>query len=178
MPTYIALLRGINVGGRTKIAMADLRALFAELGHEDVKTYIQSGNVVFKTSQGRAAVAKELESRIAKDLGVTCSVLLRTKAGLARVLKGNPFLGPETDESKLHVTFLAEKPAAEKVTALDPRYGAPDELAVVGSEGYVHAPGGYGRTKLNNTYIEKRLGVAATTRNWRTVNTLHEMAED
>ncbi|HVF20836.1 MAG TPA: DUF1697 domain-containing protein [Mycobacteriales bacterium] len=166
MKRYVALLRGINVGGHAKVAMADLRTVFESLGFDDVATYIQSGNVVF----GSAAPVdvRAVEQRIADDLGVTPDVLLRTAEEIDAVVRGNPF----ADTDGLHVTFLADTPTG----TVEAPAGQPDELAVVGREAYVRCPDGYGRTKLNNTFLEKRLGVPATTRNWKTVVTLAEMA--
>jgi uncharacterized protein (DUF1697 family) len=175
--TYVALLRGINVGGRTKVGMADLRQLFADLGHADVKTYLQSGNVLFKSSnRSESRLAGEIERRIAQNLGMTVTVLVRTGDDLARVVAKNPFLGRETDFAKLHVTFLAEAPDRERAARLETPGGGPDEFALAGREIFLLCPNGYGKTKLNNAYIERRLGVAATTRNWNTVTKLHELA--
>ena len=169
MARYAALVRGINVGGRSKVSMPDLRAVFEALGYEDVATYIQSGNVVF--SGGKVDVAA-IERRLADDVGVEASVLVRTAAELAAVASGNPFVKRKLDPATLHVTFLAKVPRG---ATLDVPDGEPDELTVVGREVYLHCPNGYGRTKVNNAYIEKKLGLAATTRNWRSVLKLAEM---
>ena len=172
MPTYVALLRGINLGARNKIAMADLRELFAALGCEDVSTYVQSGNVVFRSPVRSAAKLQGgIEERIRADLGLQIRVLVRTSDELAAVAEGNPF-----DPATAHVTFLAEKPAAAGVRDLDPDRSPPDEFRVAGREVYLHCPNGYGRSKLTNAYFEKQLGVAATTRNWRTVTELARLA--
>lgn len=177
MPTYVSLLRGINVSGRNRIAMADLRALYEAHGHHDVVTYVQSGNVVSRTNtRNAAAVARAIEQAIADDLGLDVNVLVRTPADLAKVVRANPFPGQGADVSKLHVTFLTEPAPAAKVAALDPDAFAPDGFSVHGREVYVHCPDGYGRTKINNTWFERKLGVAATTRNWKTVNQLVELA--
>jgi uncharacterized protein (DUF1697 family) len=174
--TWVALLRGINLGARNKVAMADLRALFEDLGAEDVQTYVQSGNVVFESTLSRAeltkAVGKEIESRLRLDL----AVVYLTKAELGRVVKGNPFAKAQSDPLKLHVTFLAERPKAAQVRELSRAEYPPDEFEVKSSVVYLHCPQGYGRSKLSNAFFEKRLGVAGTTRNWRTVTTLAELA--
>lgn len=162
------MLRGINVEGRAKVGMADLRAVFESLGFDDVGTYIQSGNVVFGSA--KAVKPAAIEERIAAELGVEPSVLVRTAEEMAAVVQGNPFVG--ADVATLHVTFLAETPKA----TVEVPAGQPDELAVVGREVFLRCPNGYGRTKVNNTFLEKKLGVAATTRNWRTVTTLADMA--
>ncbi len=176
MTTYVALVRGINVGGHTKVGMDDLRRLFVALGHANVKSYIQSGNVIFRSPVDEPArLAGDIEKRIAQDLGVTATVLLRTTDDLAQIVANNPFAGREIDPARLHVTFLANAPDRERVARLDRPAGEPDELSLVGKEIYLYCPNGYGRTKLNNTYFERRLGVAATTRNWRVVTKLCDL---
>ncbi len=177
MPEYVALLRGINLGARNRVSMADLRELFGRLGAEDVTTYVQSGNVLFRSGAGRGDLANEIEQRIARDLGLEIKVLLRTKAELTRLVAANPFASGESDPLKLHVTFLADAPARERVRVLDTTLFEPDEFRVAGREVYLHTPNGYGRSKLSNAYFEKQLGVAATTRNWKTVTKLAELAD-
>jgi uncharacterized protein (DUF1697 family) len=175
MPTYVSLLRGINVSGHNRISMADLRALYEAHGHHDVSTYVQSGNVVSRSSaRSTAAVARAMERAITDDLGLDVTVLVRTPAQLAKLVDTNPLVVGGADPGKLHVTFLASKPARAQVDALDGRRFAPDEFVVVGDAVYVVCPNGYGRTKVNNTYFERTLEVAATTRNWKTVNQLLE----
>jgi uncharacterized protein (DUF1697 family) len=174
--TYVALLRGINLGGRNKVSMADLRALFASLGAEEVATYVQSGNVIFKSADASAKLIEATERRIRRDLGLSVTVLLRTRPQLAKVLAGNPFANDEREATKLHVTFLAAKPDRTRVRELDPERAEPDEFRVAGQEIYLRCPNGYGRSKLTNAYFEKQLGVAATTRNWKTVRKLVELA--
>jgi uncharacterized protein (DUF1697 family) len=177
MQTYVALLRAINLGSRNKIAMADLRKLFEALGAEDVTTYVQSGNVVFKSPLRSASkLTRAIEGRISRDLGLDVRVLLRTGPQLAKVVDGNPFAKGAPDAATLHVTLLAERPGAASVRDLDPAAGQPDEFRVVGQEVYLHCPNGYGRSKLTNAYFEQRLSVAATTRNWKTVTKLAELA--
>ncbi len=172
MTTYIALLRGINVGGKHKMAMADLRALFAEAGGENVTTYIQSGNVVF-THPGRASakLGAELEQRIEALTGFGVAVVLRTARQWAAVVNDNPFPGKETH---LHVTFLSSDPPAGALDSVDAAAFAPEEFALVGRQLYLHLPNGMARTKL-----PKALDVfpsPVTTRNWRTVLKLAELA--
>ena len=172
--TYVALLRGINLGARNKVAMVDLRALMEALGAADVTTYLQSGNVVFKSAGRRGELAAVLEEGLRRDLGVDVKVLVRTRRALERVVGGNPFA--RRDVKALHVTFLDGKPQAARVKRLDPRRSEPDEFRIVGQEVYLHCPNGYGRSKLSNAYFEKELGVPATTRNWKTVTALAELA--
>ncbi|MFF9086491.1 DUF1697 domain-containing protein [Streptomyces sp. NPDC014991] len=178
MTKHVALLRGINVGGRTQIAMADLRALFTALGCEAVQTYLRSGNVVFRAPAGQtpAELAARIGKRIADDLGVSVTVLLRTAESLARTVARNPYLGQEDDPAKLHVTFLAQEPTAEQAARLEVPAGETAVFTLAGDEIHLHVPDGYGRTRLDNAFIERRLGIPATTRNWRTVTALHELA--
>jgi uncharacterized protein (DUF1697 family) len=179
MTTYVALLRGINVSGKNKVKMEDLRAIVGSLGCERVQTYIQSGNVVFDSSTRSAAkVSDEISGAITRELALDVTVLVRTAADLTTVLATSPLDRNGVDTTKLHVTFLASTPPAAKLRALADVDASPDALAVVGREVYVHCPNGYGRTKLNNTFFEKRLGVGATTRNWRTVQTLAALANE
>ena len=177
MTTYVALLRGINLGSHAKIKMPALRALFEALDFADVQTYLQSGNVVFTTSDKDASVvASAIEQRISQDLKLTVPVLMRTAADLKRIVERNPYLDQEQDFAKLHVTFLAEEPDAQRVSDLDLSFGEPDAFTVAGQEIYLHCPNGYGRTKLTGTWFERRLKVGATNRNWKTVTALHDLA--
>jgi uncharacterized protein (DUF1697 family) len=175
--TYVALLRGINLGARNKVSMANLRALVESAGGEDVSTYVQSGNVVFESSVSAADLTRGIEQQIKRDLGLDVTVLVRTKAQLAKVLVGNPFAGGGTDPKKLHVTFLADAPDRDRVREIEAKPFEPDEFHVAGLEVYLHCPNGYGRSKLSNMYFEKQLDVPATTRNWNTVTNLVELSE-
>ncbi len=154
--------------------MADLRSLLEDLGAEDVATYVQSGNVVFKSGRSAADLAKAIERELERGLGLDITVLLRTKGQLAKLVAANPFGVKEP--TKLHVTFLAETPPRARVASLDPDVGGSDEFRVSGREVYLRFPNGYGRSKLSNAYFEKQLGVRATTRNWKTVTTLADLA--
>jgi uncharacterized protein (DUF1697 family) len=172
------MLRGINVTGHNRIRMEDLRALVAGLGHSDVSTYIQSGNVIFRGPEGAdpATIARGLEAAIAAELGLDVAVLLRSREELAAVTGSNPFLAGGADPRYLHATFLGEAPAAATVNALAVPDVAPDEYRILDREIYLHTPNGYGRTKLNNAFWERKLGLPATTRNWNTVTTLLRLA--
>ena len=179
MTTYVALLRGVNVGGHAKIGMAALRKLIADLGHTEVRTYVQSGNVVFRSADERPTVLEcAIEERIKQDLGVSTTVLLRSADEIARVAANNPFLEREDDAAKLHVAFLADEPDPDRAARFEPPPGQPEELALAGRELYLRYPNGSGRSKLNNAYIERRLGVAATNRNWNTVTKLRDLARE
>jgi len=171
LPTYVALLRGINVGGNRKVPMSDLRALHGTLGHSDVRTYIQSGNVVFDAKAGQPArVRAAIEKAIEGEFGFDVTVLLRTPAELAAVVKRNPF-GAEA-----YVTFLDAPADPKLVKQIGPAPFTPDEFAAHGREVFVRCPNGYGNTKLNNNFFERKLATKATTRNWKTVTTLLEWA--
>ena len=174
--TYVALLRGVNVGGRSKVAMAELRNVFLDVGCTDVRTYIQSGNVVFRCKRSAGSVAGEVAARLAASHELDVAVIVRSSRELDEVVDRNPFGGRARDESKLHVTFLAGNPPKQSVAATRARSFSPDEFWVLDREVYVYCPNGYGRTKINNTFFERSLGVAATTRNWNTVTTLARMA--
>ncbi len=168
------MLRGVNVSNN-KLAMADLRALLTDLGGEDVRTYLQSGNAVFGHATADVAeLAQSIENGLA-ELGVSSKVLLRTSEQLAATLAGNPFLERESDPAKLHVTFLAEEPAADRVQRLQAPAGETATFQLADQEVYLHCPDGYGRTKLTNSFFESRLATVATTRNWRTVTALAEL---
>ena len=173
MTTLVALLRGVNVGGKNKVPMAELKQELTDLGLEDVVTYIQSGNVVFRTSDKATAAAK-IEKRIKAKYGLRVAVILRTRPELERIAKANPFR--RADTSKVHVLFLADRPKASATKQLDPDRSPPDEFAVKGREVYLHLPNGAGRSKLTIGYLEKQLGVAGTQRNWNTLLKLIELA--
>lgn len=176
LQTYVVLLRGINVGGKTKISMSDLRTLLTELGAEDVRTHLQSGNAVLRSRMAATQLMAAVEKAIARELSLEVTVLVRTGTQLAKVVANNPFARRAKAPAKVHVAFLAAAPGRARVQALDVKRGAPDEFRVAGREIYLYYPNGYGRTKINNAYFEKQLGVAATTRNWNTVTKLAELA--
>ncbi len=171
--TYVAMLRGINVSGHNPIKMPALQAMFEALGHSAVTTYIQSGNVVFTSADDDpAAVADAIEARITADFGMDVPVILRTGDEMAAVVAGNPYTPPGADLARVYVTFLADPPDPGAVEVLEVIGAGDDEFAVRGREIYLHCPGGFGRTKLNNALWERRLRMPATTRNWNTVTTL------
>ena len=176
--TYAALLRGVNLGSRNRVSMPELRSALEALGLEDVVSYIQSGNVVFRSRTGGAEkLAAAIEETIAERFGIDVAVMLRTSAELARIAAGNPFLRTGADPARLHVIFLGGKPAAKAAAQLDPERSPPDEFRLEGREVYLHTPNGFGRSKLTVDYFERRLGVAGTARNWRTLGKLIELTE-
>ncbi|HEY6492203.1 MAG TPA: DUF1697 domain-containing protein [Trebonia sp.] len=186
MATHVALLRGINLGGKNKVAMADLRALVSELGHADVSTYIQSGNVLFTAAPGAdcAEVARALTGAIAARLGVTAPVVVLTREELGQIHAANPFPA-EPDPKRVHAVVLSAPPGAELAARLDAAVaqaaakGARDEATTVGRTLYLHTPDGYGNSDLSAAAIRivssPKAGVTGTARNWATMTKLLEL---
>jgi uncharacterized protein (DUF1697 family) len=176
--TFAALLRGINLGGHKIVKMDQLRKTFDELGFEDVKTYIQSGNVIFKASaQTPENLAKRIEEKILHQFGFPVPVIVKTADEIGEVICNNPLLKEKgIDLSKLHVTFLSRSPGKGTLRTLDAVPAAPDQFRCSGRAVYLHCPNGYHASKLTNNVLEKLLKVGTTTRNWKTVNKLWEMA--
>lgn len=173
MKKYIALLRGINVGGKAKLKMADLKLLFEDLGFEAVATYIQSGNVVFAAKNG-----KGLEEKISKEIkskfGYEVPVLVKTAAEIEKIVKDCPF---EKDKKEASYFVLLKKPPQKELVKAAEQLNYPDEEFVITDECvYLYCATGYGKAKLNNNLFEKKLKVSATTRNYRTLLKLVEMA--
>ncbi len=167
---HIALLRGINVGGKNSLPMKDLVAMFLAAGCVDVETYIQSGNVVCRAS---AALAKRvpatIEAAILKGFGYRIPVVMRTADEWGDVVRSNPFVKAGADVGTLHVAFLAGAPGADRVATLDPLRSRPDEFQVRGRDIFLRLPNGVARTKLTNAYFDAKLATVSTVRNWRTV---------
>lgn len=174
--SYVALLRGINVGGHNKVPMASLRELIAGIGGTSVRTLLQSGNAVFThTAEDPLALAGELERALAGELGVTVSCLVRTGADLRRVVEGNPFPMDGADGARFLVVFLSGPPPRDRLAALDPAAYAPDAFETGERELYVNLPGGIRDSKLAAILTGKRLGVTVTARNWNTVTKLLDL---
>jgi uncharacterized protein (DUF1697 family) len=170
---YVALIRGINVGGKQKLPMADLRASMASLGYTDVATYIQSGNVVF-TSPGddSTAAAGAIELKIEQDTGLDVSVMVLSRDQLAAIIEQNPFPDSTGRPTELHVSFLSASPDKQLFNEIDPHQFEPDEYRLGEKVMYLWCPHGVGRSKLAAYPWERRLGVRATLRNWNTVTKL------
>ena len=172
-PPYIALLRGINVSGKNKLPMADLQALCAALGWQQVQTYIQSGNVYFEADEADVDVlAKALAQAIQEKFGYKVPVLVRPRPYFQQLAEAHPALDEQPDPKHLHVTLLAEAPTATAAASLEEQDWSPDRIWIKEKAAFLHCPNGYGRTKLTNGFLEKKLGVTATTRNWRTLQKL------
>jgi len=177
MPRYVSILRGINVSGKNKIKMNELADLYRSLKYTAVETYIQSGNVVFESPAGsNLAIASRIEEGIHKNFGLQVPVIVRSKPEFRKIVSRNPFVSRSgIDPAYLHVTFLERQPKQESLATFAPSGLGADDYVVDASEVYLYCPGGYGKTRLSNTFLEKQLGVSATTRNWKTVSVLNEM---
>jgi uncharacterized protein (DUF1697 family) len=175
LPRHVALLRGINVGGKNKLPMKDLVALFEAAGCKNVATYIQSGNVLFDAT---AAVAKRIPAVIAQAIeetfGLRVPVVTRSAAELAAVAVNHPFAS--RDLAKVHVMFLQAMPTPAVIADLDPERSPGDTFYVHGREIYLHLPNGVARTKLSNDYFDRQLQTVSTQRNWNTLLKLIELA--
>lgn len=169
MPQKIAILRGINVGGKRIIKMADLKALCTELGWSHVSTYIQSGNVFFDSDISEAELEVDLHNVIKERFGYDVPVIVRSKAELISVVDQNPFLKEGIGIERLLLTFLKATPTSESISQLQAINTFPDRFEVHGKHVYVYVEGKYHQSKLTNNLFEKKLGVEATTRNWKTV---------
>ncbi len=179
MTVAISMLRGVNVGGHNRIKMEELRVLYESLGLLDAQTYIQSGNVVFRTkARNLVLLARQIENGIEQSFGFRPGVMVRTAAELREVIARNPFVARSgIDPSKLLVTFLSHDPDAEARDKVLKIKVDPEELRIIGRELYIHYPNGMGRSKLPVALIEKTLKISGTGRNWNTVTKLLEMAE-
>jgi uncharacterized protein (DUF1697 family) len=187
MATHVALLRGINVGGKNKVAMADLRALVGELGHTDVSTYIQSGNVLFTVADADAdgiAIGEAMSEAITAKLGVKSPVVVVSREELAGILAANPY-PDEPDPRRVHAVVLSEPPWPELLTRLDTarakaaQAGSGDEVLAVGRTLYLHTPEGFGRSVLAELLMryvtDRKTGATGTARNWATMTKLFDL---
>lgn len=180
MKTYISILRGINVSGQKLIKMDALKKSYESLGFQNVSTYVQSGNVIFNTLETEHERLEQLIfSQIVKDFGFEVPVIVFTAEKLKQVIDNNPFVN---DMGKypvfLHVTFLSAKPGKYDSNAIEAKKQDGEEISFTNEAVYLYCPNGYGRTKLNNNFLESRLKVSASTRNWKTVNELLKIAFD
>lgn len=180
MTTYIALLRGVNVSGRKKIKMADLISHLAELNLQSVKTYIQSGNILFKSEESNQSILEQqIKDKIEEKYGFDVPVMVKLATDFQRVIENNPFAKDEANDIKcMHITFLGDLPTQEKTEHLACYNYPSEEYVLENKDIYLYAPNGYGRAKMTNNFFEKKLKVHATTRNWKTVNKLFVMANE
>lgn len=176
MKIYISMLRGINVSGQKKIIMEGLKKLYESLGFKKVQTYIQSGNVIFQSTEAdSSSVIQKIEKKITKVYGFEVSVLIRTPKELCQVIARIPFTKQEAEKS--YVTFLSDVPVEVPTDEINKAKNSSEKFKIIGKEIYFYCPTGYGKTKLSNNFFEKKLKLSATTRNWNTVNKLLEIAE-
>jgi len=179
MTKKIAILRGINVGGKRKILMADLRSLCEKLGMKEVQTYIQSGNVIFQADNSLSDTewADKIAQAITKKYGFEVPVIVMPAKQLAKLVQQNPFYETEeTDITRLHLTYLKEKPSKENRVATEAYNYEPDRFVINKQAVFIYCEGKYHKSKLTNTFFEKKLKVPATTRNWKTVLKLVELS--
>jgi len=173
---HVALLRGVNVGGANRLAMADIRALFADAGAADIETYIQSGNVVFSASLSEAqSIGSRVVEGLANRFKIRSPVVLRDAAAWRALVIGNPFLNEGADADTLHAICLDARPNQIAAASLDPDRSPDDSFRLVGADIYLRLANGVARTKLTNAWFDSCLGVVSTGRNWRTVLRLEEM---
>jgi uncharacterized protein (DUF1697 family) len=177
LTAYIAMLRGVNVGGNA-LKMEWLRGACEDIGLREVRTYLQSGNIVFTSPLGAPKLAQILKTMVDAQTRLPVTVVIRSAADMAKIVSGNPFVGQRgVDVTKLHVTFFDKAPVKPARHRLDVLAGSRDQYRLAAREIYLHCPINYGETKLSNTAIEKVLGIGATTRNWKTATALQAMAE-
>ena len=179
MPGYVALLRGVNVGGKNLLPMKLLVPLCEQAGCSRVRTYIQSGNVVFEaTSKQAGQVGTAIATAIEGQFGFRSPVIVRSADEFDDIITHNPFLKTDSPEPWLHVMFLQTRPDPGRVAALDPDRSPPDKFEVRGREIFLACPNGVGQTKLTNAWFDSKLATVSTGRNWRTVCKLRDMARE
>ena len=176
MPRLIALLRGINLAGRNRVSMPELRSALEDAGYKNVATLVQSGNIVLSSSKKPATVAREIGAVVA-DLGVDCAVVVRTRDELADVIERNPIPEGASKPKLLQVTFFSSEPDAALVEKLVGQDYGDERLEVSGREAYAWHPGGIHKSKLARE-LGKGLRADGTARNWNTVTKLLELADD
>lgn len=173
------MLRGINVSGQKKIKMADLIAIYESLNFKNVETYIQSGNVIFKSSsKSTPGLSKNIETAIKEVFQFHVNAVVRTRDELRYLIEQNPYShSSEIDLTKLHVTFLQTTPKISDVNDINVSEDKMDKFVINNNEIYLYCPNGYARTKFSNAFFEKKLKIPATTRNWKTINKLYTIAD-
>lgn len=177
MVKKIAILRGINVGGKRKILMADLKSMFSNLGFKDVITYIQSGNIIFESNLDDLELATQIENAILNKFKFEVPVIIRSNLDLEEAILSNPFYTNQLDTNNLHLTFLKELPNNNDSELINLLSFGSDKFAIIGQDVFVYCEGKYHESKLTNNFFEKKLKVGATTRNWKTVLKLLELSK-
>lgn len=176
MAVHVAMLRGINIGPHRRVPMAELRTLVTDAGYDDVRTYVQSGNIVLASPAKPAEVERDLRALISDRFGFDVPVVARSRTQLKRVIELDPIDDAANDPKRYQVTFLADKLPADVVTRLQERMTKSERFVVRGREIYTWHPEGVARSKLASAIADKGLGITATARNWTTVTTLLDMA--
>ena len=179
MKTYISILRGINVSGHKPIKMDALRRSYESLGFHNVRTYVQSGNVIFTAKDlGLSELSQKILRQIEKDFNFEVPVVVLPVDKLKQIIDNNPFLNdPGKEPSFLHVTFLSSQPVKYDCKAIEDKKQNGEEIFIANDAVYLYCPKGYGNSKLNNNFLETKLKVVATTRNWKTTNELLKIAQ-
>ncbi|MBN2635729.1 MAG: DUF1697 domain-containing protein [Prolixibacteraceae bacterium] len=178
MEIYISILRGINVSGQKSIKMADLKTMYEKLNFSDVKTYVQSGNVVFRAGNEKTGILEQkIREKIKANFGFDVPVIVMSVDKLKTIIESNPLKDdPAKDEKFLHVTFLGSAPENYNEELILSKKAGQEEIVITSNAVYLYCPHGYGTSKLNNNFIENKLKVTATTRNWKTANELLKLA--
>jgi uncharacterized protein (DUF1697 family) len=175
METYISFLRGVNMTGHNSIKMTDLSSLYINLGFTDVKTFIQSGNVIF-TNTGKkssSALSSAIEQGILEKFNYIVPVMIRTSQELSDLFSVNPFFDEiGFNPAKMAVIFLHEEPSADQIKKVKEVDYPPDKFKISGKEIFIYCPNGFGKTKLYTNFFEKKMGVVGTARNWKTITTI------
>lgn len=177
MNRKIAILRGINVGGKRKILMADLKSLCKKLEWKNVETYIQSGNLIFNSDKSNSELENQLEKAIFRKYGFDVPVIVRDSKGLQNSVDKNPFYVEDADINQLHITFLKEKPTQENIEKIVKYNYGSDKFKIMDKDVFIFCEGKYHQSKLTNNVFENKLKTGATTRNWKTVLKLVELSK-
>jgi uncharacterized protein (DUF1697 family) len=180
MQTYISFLRGVNMTGHNSIRMTELSILYKDLGFNDSETYIQSGNVIFNSINGLSVpdISLRIEQGILEKFNFNIPVLIRTVEEMREIISANPFkMGENFEPSKMAVIFLHEKTSDAQIQKVINIDYPPDKFKISGSEIFIYCPNGFGKTKLYTNFFEKKMGVTGTARNWKTINTILQIAE-
>lgn len=179
METKIAILRGINVGGKRKILMADLKELMGNLGFQNIQTYIQSGNLIFNVNDKleNKEITQEIERAILKKFDFEVPVIVLSAEEIENAVANNPYYKAGADINKLHLTFLNEVPNKDKQEIAESFDYTPDQFEIIGRNAFIYCEDSYHKSKLTNDFFEKKLKVKATTRNWKTVLKLWELSK-
>lgn len=177
MSKKIAVLRGINVGGKRKLLMADLKELMNKLGFKDILTYIQSGNIVFSSEFPPKIIETQIEKAIKEQFDYDVPVIVKEAKSIEKAVQNNPYFHESIDLKTLHITFLKDVPSKDNIKAILEIDVKPDQFTIVEDNVYLFVEGKFHQSKLTNNFFEKKLGVGATTRNWKTTLKLLELSK-